>query len=354
MQMPKSNRSMNYIDSNKLRQIFFLSILLLLAVILFFQLKAFVPAFLGALTFYVLMRKSMFRMVYVRKWKPGYSAALLMTTSFFVILAPVWMIINLVSPRITVAIENSSEVRKKVFLLIQNVERLSGLKLMNDSNFEKISGFITTNVSAILGATLNTLAALAMMYFMLYFMLVNGRRMERAIADFVPMGDTNLNKVGQEVNDMVVSNAIAIPLIAFLQGIVGMVGYLIIGVEEPVFWFVVTCVTAMLPVVGAALAYVPLAIIFFAQGENFKGILMVIYGFGIIGLVDNVFRITLQKKLGDVHPLVTILGVIVGLNLFGFIGLIFGPLLISLFVLLLKIYTLEFNKELNGKLTNNQ
>ena len=86
-------------------------------------------------------------------------------------------------------------------------------------------------------------------------------------------------------------------------------------------------------------------VIFFAQGQNFKGIMMLAYGFGIIGLVDNLFRITLQKKIGDVHPLVTILGVIVGLNLFGFIGLIFGPLLISLFVLLVKIYTLEFNKD---------
>jgi predicted PurR-regulated permease PerM len=345
---------MTYIDAHKLRQIFFLAILLLLAILLFFQLQSFIPAFLGALTFYVLMRKSMFRMVYVRKWKPGLSAALLMTTSFFVILAPIWMLINLVSPRITVAIENSSEVVKKVTALVQKLEKFSGFKLMNENNLQKISGFITSNVSSILGATLNTLATLAMMYFILYFMLTNGRRMERAIADFVPMGDNNLNKVGKEVNDMVVSNAIAIPLIAFLQGVVGLIGYLLIGVQEPVFWFVVTCVTAMLPVVGAALAYVPLGIIFFAQGENFKGILMLAYGFGIIGLVDNIFRITLQKKLGNVHPLITILGVIVGLNLFGFIGLIFGPLLISLFVLLLRIYTLEFNKDQTTKLPNNQ
>ena len=345
---------MPYIDANKLRQIFFLAILLLLAVVLFFQLQAFIPAFLGALTFYVLMRKSMFRMVYVRKWKPGASAALLMTTSFFVILAPIWMIINLMSPRITVAIENSSEVMKKVTLLIQHIERVSGFKLMNENNLQKISGFVTTNLTSILGATLNTFASLAMMYFILYFMLVNGRRMERAIADFVPMGDTNINKVGQEVNDMVVSNAIAIPLIAFLQGVVGLIGYLLIGVQEPVFWFVVTCITAMLPVVGAALAYVPLGIIFFAQGQNFKGVLMLAYGFGIIGLVDNIFRITLQKKLGNVHPLITILGVIVGLNLFGFIGLIFGPLLLSLFVLLLRIYSLEFHKDHDSNLTSNQ
>jgi predicted PurR-regulated permease PerM len=69
---------------------------------------------------------------------------------------------------------------------------------------------------------------------------------------------------------------------------------------------------------------------------------MIFYGFGVIGTVDNVLRFSLLKKIGNVHPLTTVFGVIIGLNLFGFIGLIFGPLLISLFMLLLKIYSTEF------------
>lgn len=71
---------------------------------------------------------------------------------------------------------------------------------------------------------------------------------------------------------------------------------------------------------------------------------MLIYGFGIIGTVDNIFRFMLQKKMGDVHPLITVFGVIIGLNLFGFIGLIFGPILISMFILLVKVYMNEFTE----------
>ena len=112
--------------------------------------------------------------------------------------------------------------------------------------------------------------------------------------------------------------------------------------KEPFFWFGVTCIAGMLPVVGAALAYVPLAIIFFANDQTWQGVAMTIFGFGIIGTVDNVLRFTLLKKMGNVHPLTTVFGVIIGLSLFGFIGLIFGPLLISLFMLLLKIYSSEF------------
>jgi len=194
------------------------------------------------------------------------------------------------------------------------------------------------------------------MYFILYFMLVNRRSLEEALYEYIPLKDENVEKVSKEVNMMVLSNAIGIPLIALAQGIVALIGYLIIGVPEPIFWFGVTCIAAMLPVVGAALAYVPIMIIFFANDQTGKGIFMLIYGFGVIGTVDNVLRFTLLKKLANVHPLVTVFGVIIGLKIFGFIGLIFGPLLISLFMLLLKIYTSEFitkQRKINPKIIEN-
>jgi len=77
-------------------------------------------------------------------------------------------------------------------------------------------------------------------------------------------------------------------------------------------------------------------------GETTKAVIILLYGLIIIGTTDNVFRFWLQKKIGDVHPLITVFGVIVGVSLFGFIGLIFGPLLISLFILLMRIYYAEF------------
>ena len=107
----------------------------------------------------------------------------------------------------------------------------------------------------------------------------------------------------------------------------------------------------MIPVVGAALAYVSVAILFFGNGANVKGIIMLAYGFGVISTLDSVFRFWLQKKIGDVHPLITAFGVIIGLNIFGFIGLIFGPILISLFLLLIKIYANEFS--INKNTLNN-
>jgi predicted PurR-regulated permease PerM len=173
-------------------------------------------------------------------------------------------------------------------------------------------------------------------------MLVAHKRLEAWVYNFLPLKDSNVEFMGKEFKSLVISNALGIPLVAILQGIVGLICYLFLGVNDVWFWFIFTCIASMIPFVGAALAYIPLALILFSQDENVKGIIMLVYGFGVIGTVDNVFRFMLQKKMGDVHPLITVFGVIIGINLFGFIGLIFGPILISMFILLVKIYMNEF------------
>jgi len=330
------------IHQNRIRQVFFLVIIVLLGLLLFSELYTFLPALLGAVTLYIVMRKWMFYLTEKKKWRKGWTAALLMLLSMIVILLPIALLINMLSSKITFAIQHSDELVGSLKKIVTEIEQKFKIKITRDENINRLGDFIRSSIPKLLGATFNTLGTIFFMYFILYFMLVNGRKMEANIYEHFPLKDENAMMLGTEVKNMVISNSVVIPVIAVLQGVVALIGYLIIGVNEPWFWFVVTCITAMLPVVGAALAYVPLAIIFFANGDTGKGIFMLIYGFGVIGTVDNIFRFTLARKIGNVHPLVTVFGVIIGLSVFGFIGLIFGPLLISLFLLLLKIYSSEF------------
>jgi len=334
--------SSNVIDQNRIRQIFFLIIIVLLGIVLFLQLYFFLSALLGAITLYIILHRWMFYLTLKRKWRKGWTAFLLIFLSMIVILLPIGLLVNMLSSKVSFAIQHSSELVAAINKLVDNLEQRFNIEIVSKENINKLGNVISSNIPRVLSATFNTLGTIFFMYFILYFMLVNGREMEKALYEHIPLKDENVNILGKEVHSMVISNAIGIPVIALLQGIVGLIGYLIIGVKEPWFWFVITCITAMIPIVGAALAYVPIAIIFFANDQNWQGVAMLIFGFGVIGTVDNVFRFTLQRKIGNVHPLVTVFGVIIGLKLFGFIGLIFGPLLISLFMLLLKIYSNEF------------
>jgi predicted PurR-regulated permease PerM len=288
------------------------------------------------------MRQRMFFLTEKKGWKPIKAAWVLMLLSFFVILVPIGLLANIMYSKISYVVTHSSDLIASLKRMTDEISKNIGYEIVKKDNINQLGTRLAELLPKILGVTLNTVALISTMYFILYFMLVNGRHMEDSIYEYVPLKDGNVELIGKEVKRMVISNTIAIPLIAFIQGVVGLIGYLVIGISEPFVWFVATCITAMLPIVGAALIYVPLTIMLFMQGETGKGIAMGIWGFGLIGLVDNLFRFMLNKKLGDIHPLITVFGVIVGIQLFGFIGLIFGPLLISMFILLLKIYSTEF------------
>lgn len=331
------------IPSIRLRQVTFFVALILFAYLLFTQLVIFLPSFLGAITFYVILRKWNNNLVMKRKLKKGTAAALLIVLSILIILVPLYFLGNMLGGRIVSVINRSHEVMNAVNKFSDNIQTKYNIEILSKDNINKVSGVIATAIPNILGATFNIFTVLLMLYFMLYFMLSQSKEMEAWLVKYVPLRDENVIWLGSEMHSLVLNNAIGVPAIALLQGIVALIGYLIIGVPDPVFWFAVTSFGAMLPVVGAATGYVPLAILLLTQDPTWKGFAVLGYGLIIVGVTDNVARFALQKRLGDVHPLITVLGVILGINLFGFIGIIFGPILISLFILLLQIYANEFS-----------
>lgn len=332
----------NTIDTNLIRQIAFIILIVFLGITLLRELWFFLSAFLGAVTFYVLMRERMFYLTEKKGWRRSTAAWVLMSLSFFVILVPIGLLGNIMYSKISYMVTHSAELLNTLKNAVFDLKKKIGYEIVNPNAINELGPYMGKLLPKVLGVTMNTLALIASMYFMLYFMLVNGRYMEDNLYEYIPLKDGNVELIGKEVKTMVVSNTIGIPLIALIQGLVGLIGYLIIGISEPFLWFTATCITAMLPVVGAAVVYIPLSIMLFAQGETGRGIAMTLWGFIFIGLSDNLFRFLINKRLGNIHPLITVFGVIVGIQLFGFIGLVFGPLLISLFLLLLRIYGNEF------------
>ena len=180
------------------------------------------------------------------------------------------------------------------------------------------------------------------MIFVLYFMLTGGRKMEAYISSILPFNEINAQNVIHEINMIVRSNAIGIPLLAVIQGGVAMLGYLIFG--APNIWLLglLTCFTTVIPMVGTALVWIPVAAYFALNANWFSAIGMLLFGGLIISQLDNLIRFILQKKMADIHPLITIFGVVIGLPLFGFMGIIFGPLLLSLFFLFVDMFKKEY------------
>ena len=175
-------------------------------------------------------------------------------------------------------------------------------------------------------------------------MLVNGKEIERYLNKVIPLKRHNVNQLASETKLMIRANAIGIPIICIVQGIFATLGYWIFGVDDWALWGFVTGVFAFFPLVGTMIVWVPIMVYMLASGITWPAIGLGIYSIIVTGNVDYITRLGLLKKMGNVHPLITVIGVIAGLNLFGFMGLIFGPLLVSYFIVLVKIYFNEFSQ----------
>ena len=317
-------------------------IILLMGVIIFRQITPFLGGLLGALTIYILVRNQMIYLTVTRKMKRSLSAFLITSETVLVFLVPagltIWLLVNKLQD-INLAPETFIAPIQQTAVTIKEK---TGYDVLGNDTLSFIVSLLPRIGQAIMGGISNLAANLFVMIFVLYFMLTGGQKMESYVNDILPFNETNTNDVIHEIYMIVRSNAIGIPLLAIIQGGVAMIGYLIFG--APNIWLLgfLTCFATVIPMVGTALVWVPIAAYFALNGEWFNAIGLFAYGGLIISQLDNLIRFILQKKMADIHPLITIFGVVVGLPLFGFMGVIFGPLLLSLFFLFVDMFKKEY------------
>ena len=330
--------------NNRLRQIILLLVIVLLAILLLNQLFVFLPGFLGAITLYILLRNSFNYLTIRKRWRKTGPAVLFILGSLVIIAMPHYFSIRLISSELSILLNNSAELVADARLVGQKIYELTGVQLMTDENILTFQKQAATIIPSLLNSSASILSNFAVMFFLLYFMLVNGREIEKFLDRFIPLKEENIDMLSLETRNMIRANAIGIPVLAIIQGVVATIGYWIFGVKDFALWGFLTGVFSMVPIVGSALIWAPLCIYLFAIDKTGKAIGLMLYAALLISNIDYVVRLTLLRKFMDVHPVITVFGVIVGLGLFGFWGVIFGPLLISYFVILIRIYMNEFGK----------
>ena len=294
------------------------------------ELTPFLGGLLGAATIYVLLRRQMQVLTACRRWRRSLAASLLLAEAVLCFLVPisliVWMVVNQVQD-ITLLKHIAALIHEK-----------TGYNLWQEENISSMIGMIPKLGQWVVSSIFDFGVNIVVLLFVLYFMLIGGRRMEEYCREILPFDSSVSGSVMREVHMIVRSNAIVIPLLAVSQGVVAYIGYLAFGVPAPLFWGVLTCFATIIPIFGTALVWLPLAGYMALAGEWGPAVGLTLYGGLVVTHVDNVVRFVMQKKLADTHPLVTIFGVFIGLSLFGFMGVIFGPLLLEMFVFCVNIF----------------
>lgn len=332
----------NITFNNRLRQTILLGLIIFLTIVFVLQLNIFLTGILGAITLYILTRNWYQVVTEQKKWNKGLAALVFMLGALVIIATPVYFSIKMILPKINSLINNQHEVLLGLQALSEKIEGFIGAKLFTPENNQTIATKISSFIPIFLNSTANVLTNLVMMFFLFYYLLVNGTETEKYLNHIIPLKHENVDKLAKETILMVRANALGIPIICFVQGAFAAIGYLIFGVKDWGIWGFMTGLFAFFPLLGTLVIWVPLVIYLYSTGQSYTATGLTIYSLIVTGNVDYITRLGLLKKIGNVHPMITVLGVIVGLKLFGFIGLIFGPLLISYFIILIKIYINEF------------
>lgn len=339
------NNTDNQISSTVIKQIALIVIILGLSILICVNLSMFLPSLLGAVTLYIVCRKFNFYLQEEKGWKSSLASLFLIFVILLVFVIPSYFIIDLLVGHIGDSKQYIGKLSDFLAKIQQYIYSKTNIDVLSKDNIQKIQGFATQLSTSMVSSTVNAVTIIFSMFFVLYFMFDKARLFERSLTRAVPLKRVNINLFADRFRKLVIANAVGIPVVALGQGIVSLVGYLIFGAPNALLLFALTVVGSMIPIVGAAIVYLPVSIFMIAEGDTLGGTLLLIYSFVFVGLTDNILRFTLLKKLEDIHPLNTVFGIIMGMNLFGFMGLIFGPIMVSITVLLIQIYNDEFSEK---------
>ena len=317
-------------------------IILFMGVIIFRQITPFLGGLLGALTIYILVRGQMNHLVEKRKLKRSISALLITAETIFVFLIPLGLTVWMVANKLQDINLDPQTYIAPIQQVAEFIKEKTGYDVLGKDTLSFIMS-ILPRIGQIIMESISSLAInLFVMIFVLYFMLIGGKKMEAYVNDILPFNETNTQEVIHEINMIVSSNDIGIPLLAIIQGGVAMIGYLLFGAPNILMLGFLTCFATIIPMVGTALVWFPVAAYLAISGDWFNAIGLFGYGAIVVSQSDNLIRFILQKKMADTHPLITIFGVVIGLPIFGFMGVIFGPLLLSLFFLFVDMFKKEY------------
>ena len=328
----------------KLNRYIFLAVIIIIASLLLWSLMQFFTAFLAGIMFYVLSKPLVYLLTKRFNWKKSSSALLVIAVSFFIILVPIGLFVTMLYSKVIKVASNPNEIIQPIKHFGEIIQHKYNINIISPDSLGKIQGFAAVVISVILGSSFNFFTTISMMYFFLYFMIINTGRLEAGLMLYLPFKRSKMEIFGIELKAQTFSNAVGIPLICVIHGLLAFLAYWITDVKDPGFWAVVTGFASVIPLVGTGLIWLPTSIYLLAQGHTWQGFFIIGWGLLIIGASDNIIRFVLAKRMADVHPIVTVLGVIIGLKYFGITGLIFGPLMISYFLILLRIYYVEYQK----------
>ena len=333
------------IYTQRQRHTLLIVVLLALGALVVFGLLSYLSAFLGAGILYVALRPWFGALVHRRGWNRQLVAALLLLFTVVVLMIPFYVLSSMLVERL----RDIGQYTNQVLAVVHRLERLTGYAFTSEQNVRAMLGQLASHVSrwlpTLAGSVLHFIFVMALLLFTLYYMFVQEEAFLHHLRRFLPFRPDTLDKLHEALQNNVKANVVGQVLISLVQGVLTGLLLAVFGVPDPIFWGAIGFFVSFIPVLGTPLVWGPAALYQFAHGHTGQGVGILLVGAVVVMNVDNLLRIVLARYIGNVHPLVTLAGVTLGIILFGILGLVIGPLLLSYLGVLLQVFAHENHRD---------
>ncbi len=218
-----------------------------------------------------------------------------------------------------------------------DVSQIDPLPLLLN-NLKQVSAFIFNQTTTLLKGFSTFIVGFFFTLLSLYYLFKDGSRFFKGLKEIIPLPPKERDLLIQRFKDMIYATIYGGILVAVIQGLLGGLSFWALGLPSPIFWGTAMALLSFIPMGGTALIWAPAAIFLLMGGVILKGLLLIGWGVFVISMADNFLRPFFVSAKTNIHPLLLFFSVLGGIQAFGLIGLVAGPLIATLFLTLIEIY----------------
>ncbi len=340
---------------------FFFLLFGLISTVVFFIFQPFMTAMVVAAILAIIFKKPYRKLVSLTQGKKVLSSLLTCLLVILIIVTPVFTVISLVINEVNSIYQEFGEEGGLQMMVTKSLTTASELPVigtfvslsnLNQENVQNDLGRFGENAVGILQAAYKGISHFVfwifIMFFTLFYFLIDGERMATRLMSLSPLRNKHDKLLMQKFASISRATLKGSLVIGLIQGFIGGIAFWIAGVPSPALWGLVMVLFSLVPMVGPGIVWLPTGLILLATGNVWQGFFVLAVGLGIISVIDNILRPKLVGQDTQMHPLLVFFATIGGLGLFGIPGFIIGPIIVSLFLALSEIYSIEFRSQLKA------
>ena len=216
---------------------------------------------------------------------------------------------------------------------------------LSSSIGKKVGLFLYKQISSVASNLLSFLVHFFLMMLTIYYLFNDGNRLMNYVIELLPVPREQLEKVVGKFQEMGRAIFLGNGLSGSVQGVLGGIGFYLFGLESPLLWGTVIAFMAFLPVIGASVVFIPAAVILFLHGKTSLAVGFLFYNLLYSSVVEYIVKPRIIGKGMQLNSLLVFIGIIGGIKLFGILGIIYGPLIITIFITMAEIFRLEYKEK---------